>query len=275
MISSITTSLFSQNIAQTYELAKEQFNIENYNLSIQLFQRILCFGDKDQKNACYQDLADCYFQLRDYENAYEYYEIAYFIIPDDSIRNEITFKKTLTLLFDNKYHLALIELLDSKFSNSSYLRQKRKLYLGITYFFLNDFEKSEASFQEFLDEVCPENKDFLEGIFVNNKKIDRISVKTAKRMSMIVPGLGQLYVGDVKNAINSAVLNFTLLILTIYVGINYGIPNAAVSILPWMFRYYSGGINKVEEIARQKILIKRKKIYSDLLQLLNRCQAID
>ena len=84
-------------------------------------------------------------------------------------------------------------------------------------------------------------------------------------MSMIVPGLGQLYVGDVKNGLKSFVLSVGLFSLGLRSALINNPLDAAISTLPWFQRYYQGGFKKAELIAIARIQEKRYKIYNQLL----------
>jgi hypothetical protein len=102
-------------------------------------------------------------------------------------------------------------------------------------------------------------------LFEKNKKISKISPKKAKVLSMIMPGLGQLYVGDVKNGLNSFLLSTGLLALGLRSAFINNPLDAAIATLPWFQRYYQGGYKKAELIAVAKIQEKRYKIYNQLL----------
>lgn len=84
-------------------------------------------------------------------------------------------------------------------------------------------------------------------------------------MSMIIPGLGQLYAGDIKNGLNSLILTGGLFSLGIYSAINNGFLDASLSVIPWFQRYYQGGFNKAQIIAKAKIEKKRYQIFNQLL----------
>ena len=82
---------------------------------------------------------------------------------------------------------------------------------------------------------------------------------------MIMPGLGQIYVGDIKNGLNSFILSAGLFALGLRSAYINNPLDAAISVLPWFQRYYQGGFKKAELIAIAKIQEKRYKIYNQLL----------
>jgi hypothetical protein len=94
------------------------------------------------------------------------------------------------------------------------------------------------------------------------------SPKRARIMSMILPGLGQTYSGDLKSGLNSLLLTSGLIALGINISIRYRLVDAVFSILPWYQRYYTGGYGKAEEIAIRKRQKKRNEVYTKVLKLI-------
>ncbi len=265
---SLPGNSYSQDVSATFELAENSCNAGNFKEAIYYYQRILCFGTDAEKTESYINTANCYFELSDYDKAYELYELAYYTVQNDSLKKEMLFKKAITLLNEKRYNLALLEILEFDCQNDKYFTLKKEIYLGITYFLLDEFEKSEKHIMNYVNLSHIENSEEYEQLFIENSKIKRGKIKTAVILSCIIPGLGQMYAGDFKNAVNSALLNASLLGIAILIGYNYGIIDAVVTISPWLLRYYSGGIKKVENIAQRKIADEKQKIYNELLRLL-------
>ena len=259
---------YSQNISATFKLAENSCNAGNFKEAIYYYQRILCFGTDAEKTKSYINSANCYFELSDYDKAYELYELAYYTVQNDSLKKEMLFRKAITLLNEKRYKLALLEILEFDCPNNEYFTRKKEIYLGITYFLLDEFEKSEKHIMNYVNLSQIENSEEYKQLFIENSKIKRGKIKTAVILSCIIPGLGQMYTGDFRNAVNSALLNASLLGIAILTGYNYGIIDAVVTIFPWLLRYYSGGMIKVEKTAKWKIAGEKQKIYNELLHLL-------
>ncbi len=260
--------LYGQTIEETRKLAENQFSIGNYQQALFYYQRILCFGNPMQKSEVYIPLGDCYTALNKVDEAIENYEFAVSNAENDSIRYEIRLKEAFLLIKDRQYYSALTILNDFGSPVSSYFEERKNLYMAISYFLVNDFDNSQTYFEKLLPLSKNGSVEELHKIFAENNKINKISIRKAKIMSMLVPGLGQLYVGDVKNAFNSFILVASLLSVTGLIGYYYGVIDAVVAILPWAFRYYAGGIKRVDNIAKQKINQKRQVVFEKLLHLL-------
>ena len=76
---------------------------------------------------------------------------------------------------------------------------------------------------------------------------------------MCLPGLGQFYAGDIKNGINSLVINALFVGLFTYSFVTISPIDAYFSVLPWFQRYYKGGYTKAGIIAEQKVKKRRAK----------------
>ena len=98
-------------------------------------------------------------------------------------------------------------------------------------------------------------------------KIKNPKPKTAKILSMIVPGSGQFYAGDIKNGINSLLLTGGFIYLGVHAALNYGIINSLASASPWIQRYYLGGFKRAELIAEERLALKRDRIYQQILDV--------
>lgn len=266
----LTCHVCSQDLSQTYMYANTQLSMGNLQSAIPAFHRVLFFSplgedDGSYRGDSYRQLGNCYFELNDYDKAASYYDLAYFSSSNDSVKIEMLFKKTQCLLLMNDYRFALVELLGLDDSLDGYFQRRKDFYLGISYFGLNQFEKSELYFLNSIDDTFKEEKYVIEGLFKKNEKIDRLNPKTAKILSMILPGLGQFYSGDVKNGLNSLVLTSAFLLIGINTALSYSIFDAVFAIMPWYQRYYIGGVKKAEAIARKKVRKKRSGVYHEII----------
>ncbi len=84
------------------------------------------------------------------------------------------------------------------------------------------------------------------------ERVAKKNPKTARVLSMILPGAGQFYAGDIKNGLNSLLLNALLGFWFVTTGLAYTFVDAAATVTPWLFRYYGGGIRRAGEIVEKK-----------------------
>jgi len=84
---------------------------------------------------------------------------------------------------------------------------------------------------------------------------------------MFLPGLGQVYSGNVTSGLNSLVLTSSFIAIGAGITLVYNPLDALVAILPWYQRYYTGGYNNAEVIAQNKIKKKRNVVYQEIVEL--------
>lgn len=259
----------TQDLHQTFAFANELIESEQYERALLTFHRVLFFGEGSYQEEIFNHMGTCYYELEDYENAARYYDLAYFAEKNDSIKIELTFKKTSSLLLNKDYGYAQIELFNLPDNLNPYFSQKRNFYEGITYFGLGNFTESEKKFLQALSSGNAEEKEEIKQIFKNLEKVEKISPKKARILSMFIPGLGQVYAGDWQNGLNSFLLNAGFAVLAVQTAFQYSIWDVAISILPWYQRYHMGGYMGAERIAYEKIEREKGLIYSEILEVIS------
>jgi hypothetical protein len=263
----------SASVAQTQEqtiaMGMEQVQLKNYDAATAFFLRSLYFEQGNKRAFLYQQLGDCYFGSANYEKAAYSYELGYSSEINDSVKTELLFKKTSALLLQEKYQYALAELYSLADSMPSiYFNRKKNFYLGIACFGNNEFALSEKSFLAALPNNSITEAEQIKGIFLKNKKVGRVKPKTARILSMCLPGLGQFYAGDIKNGFNSLIINALFVGLFTYSFITISPVDAYFSVLPWFQRYYKGGYTKAGIIANERVKQKRKLLYNEIITII-------
>ncbi len=268
MISLLYGSLYSQTLEQTYNFAQKNMNEGNYELAIQSFTRVLFFNPSYNASQVNLNLAECYKKTGNLKKALKAYDIAYLLSKSDSVKNDIIFKKTgLYILYAN-YNFAIIELYNLPDSLSNYFARKKNFYSGIIYFQTEDFDRSYKYFSALHDSTNTLYINRLTEIFDETQKLKRYNPKVTKIMSLVIPGTGQLYVGDYKNALNSFILTAGLFTLFGYVAHEYSLLDAYFTVFPWYQRYYVGGYKSTGKITLQKRQQRKNEIYHKLISAL-------
>ncbi|MFC2121979.1 hypothetical protein ACFLTI_10340, partial [Bacteroidota bacterium] len=205
LIFSLTSNVKAQNLEDVIAFADLQYESRNYNSALREYERALFFSNDKKHTYLFRQTANCFFSLDDYESAMTYYDYAYINNTNDSIKLECLFQKTLCYILLKNFNLALVELYSMDESVSDYFQRKKHFYLGTCNFGL---ERYDEAFNSFLSSASEDNetKDRLISHFKNKKRLFRPNPKTALILSIIVPGSGQIYSGDIKNGINSFLL---------------------------------------------------------------------
>lgn len=264
---SFSVEIFAQNQEQTLKLAKLQFDSENYEEAEYAFQRLLFFENDSNKLEIYQKLSDCYQIQKEYQKSIFYLDLASFCTNNDSLKSEFLFKKSYIYLLENKFDFALLELFKLSDSNSKYLTLKKNFYLGVVYFKKCDFENAELYFKNSMDSTQKTEIAKIDEIFAKKKRLNRPNPDVAANLNLF-PGLGDIYSGSVKNAINSFLLSSSLLVLSVYVTASYSTLDAYLSVFPWSTRYYIGSMKLAKRTADKNREIKRQKIYGEIVEII-------
>lgn len=256
-----------QNLNEIVNLSDQQFANGNFDLAANEYNRALFFGYHAQDQLCLK-IANCYFNQNKLEQSAKFFDRAYFSTQSDSIKTEAVLGKSFSLILDKRYMLALSELMNIDSAKITSHDIKLNFLKGITYFGLHQDKLSEEAFNKCMKGIS--NKTDLSDIekeFVDLKKAEkRFNPQTAWMLSLFLPGSGQLYSGEYKEAANSAVLLGGLIYLTISFAGKYSFIEAIVTVLPWFQRYYIGGANKAERLALEKQLTKRNDSYQSILK---------
>ncbi|SHF52565.1 hypothetical protein SAMN05444274_10662 [Mariniphaga anaerophila] len=255
----------SQTIEETYRFAEEQFQKGNYQSALTEFQRVAFFDSEHQFGNIYRKIGDLFYASGDYNSAAKNFDIASRIETSDSIKTEILLKKVLCFFAQENYYFALSELLSITSFQNSRLANKTGLYTGIAFFGIEDYNQALASLSPiFPQEALPE----LEQIFSRFEKMrKRYRPGKIEMMSILLPGLGQIYCGNLASGINSMVLVGGIAVVAVWTWHTYGLLDALLSVSPWYYRYYTGGVQNARGAALERISHEREEAYQKIIEL--------
>lgn len=259
----------AQTLEESLNFADKQFELKNYRLAIKEYQRVLFFDDGKNTDYVYKQLATVYFVNGYYSDAAHYYELAYKTAFNDSLKTELIFKKASCYMLDSKFRMAIFELMNLPDSFDIQFNNRKNFYFAVCYWGLEEFEKSKKYFLSIIPDERKDDKEKIVLLFSKKKNLYRPNPKTAKIMSMIIPGSGQIYSGDIKNGLNSFILTGGFVVLGIYMTEYYTFFDAFLTAAPWFMRYYQGGFQKAKQIAAQKRDKRRNKTYKEILSIIS------
>jgi len=257
----------ARNTERIIALADSLFRQERYDHAIKEYQRALYFNPGYRRAHITSRLGHTWFLRHDYARAAQYYDIALNLQENDSLRMELHFRKVLCQMLDKEYQFALIELFGMPETMPGYFRKRRDFYLGTCYYYLGSLEEAALAWEEALQDAPRERQQALNRLLRGRNKYYRPNPNTAWYLSLILPGMGQFYAGDIRNGINSLVLNTGIVYLAYTTAVNYTVIDAVVSILPWLQRYWQGGFMKASDIARRKREENREELLMEVYSL--------
>jgi tetratricopeptide (TPR) repeat protein len=259
---------FSQNIHLVKSYADEQFRQGNFESALKNYQRVILFDTEKVYNNVFYQIASIHYILSDFDNAVKYYDFAYNVESNDSIKFELILKKALCNLKQENYLAALYELLDLPDDSSPVLSSKKYLYSGICYFGLEDQPNSIFNLSHIIDStgIIQLNETFRR--YENFKK--KYRPEKVEWMSKLLPGSGQMFVGETASGINSFLLLSTVTYFAIQTSINYSFLDGILVLSSWFYRYYSGGYTHANTMAGEKISNEKMKVYKEILEIVEK-----
>ena len=257
--------LFSQSISRLKEYSDEQYEKGNYSIALKEFQRILLFDEAQEYNDLYYKVAAIYYEIREYEKAIVYYDFAWKAAGNDSIKIEMAFKKILCHFQLRDYYSGLSELYDLPEHLSPHFEQIKNLYFAICHFGLNEKYESLQYFAQIVDSAGLHQ---IDSCFVQLNKVEKkYDPDKLEMMSIILPGLGQTYAGDLKSGLNSLLLLGGIVTYAYHTMLVYSILDGTLVLTSWFYRYYTGGHRKAYDLGVKKIQEQRNETYLQVMDI--------
>ncbi len=258
---------FSQDIKQSFDFANELYEKQDYVGAAVTYRRVIYFDKAEEyRKHCYKNIADCLYETQQYEEAADYYELAFFQQKTDSSKAEILFRKLSCYLIQNSFEYAEVELLNLPEKLTEEQKRRKIFYSALLNFSTEKYDDSKKEFLQLIDTTNIESRNRIEALFIKNTKISKLSPRKARILSMIIPGLGQFYAGDFKNGANSILLTAGIGVWGVVAAVRSTSPiDALFTMVPWFQRYYSGGYKKAEIIAENQKKKRRAKVYNEIL----------
>jgi len=259
--------LFQVGLAQSVPLVLKQADSllgrGDYFSAVKLYDRILFFDDSAYAANSYEKIAECYFLNGQYDKAANYFGIAGKGAKSDSLAQRVFEKRAISLLMGEEFLSAREELLEMP---ETYLKTQEGILLMALSMYGN--QETEAAFSEFSKlETLKEKGKELGRLRKRLDRAERKNPKTARIMSMIVPGSGQIYAGDWRNGLNSLLLTGGLMTLGLYTIGTVGFIDGLIMVGPWFQRYYTGGFKRSESSVNALKKRVRFEVLQEMLRL--------
>ncbi|MDP2189445.1 MAG: tetratricopeptide repeat protein [Sphingobacteriaceae bacterium] len=243
------------------EMAQKAYGAKNYDLALYAYNQV-AFENYPQVDPTIQlEIGRCYLAIGDYEQAGAFFDRSFFSSKLTSQQQEAILLKSRALIGQYKYTLALSELysLDTTLLSHS-AKATFYLFKGLCLYEMEQFEAAEAAFLALVSD-----SNHIQSIFASPKQLYRPRSTLALALSAMVPGSGQLYAKEYREAGNSFLINSVFIFYYLRIFNLYGPLDAFIAVLPWFQRYYVGGYNKASLLAYQKMLANRKLILASIL----------
>ena len=223
--------------------------------SISYLRRVVFFEPNNLDN--YYSLAKRYTENKAYDKAIIFFTAMYNKTNSDSVKNEVSFEIAKTYLLKKEFAYAEIEVLNVK-EISDYFSDRKFYYLSIIDFYRSNYTSS-LNYALRISYLTEQQKNEIEGLYKKaNRKYARPNPNLAAAFSILLPGSGQIYTGNIKDGVNSLLLTGGAFFLFRDISLKYSLYDAFIGVFPIYQRYYSGGVMNARNLAEKKIKEKKR-----------------
>lgn len=263
-------SVYAQyiDLSQQKNYADYLYNEKNYASSLKEYLRLYYYDKENAYPSTCHDIATNFLALNDLDNALKYLDLYYFTLKNEEEKNNLKYEKQKIYLLKGDHNRALIEILQIN-KKVDYDKDRYHFMLACNYLFANDFEKAKTniyklSYIHTIDTLALNKK--LKSLIKNDHK----NPKNARWYSSVIPGLGQTVNGDLKGGINSLALYVGFWALFFDLSTEIGVANSAVSVGPWLIRYYLGGLQNAVKSAKINKFNKKQTYILETINLIEK-----
>jgi hypothetical protein len=252
----------SGNIETIISFGDSLYLNKNYSDALHEYQRAFFFAGNELKSPLGKKIADCYLILEDFKKARNFYDSAIYYSRLDSSRLNFEFQKILSFILENNFGYALILTNNLEVGFDSLVQRRKEFYQGICYVGMRQYNDSYNHFMNLVPLKDTLKRLRIQQVFENQKKLNRPNTNLAIVLSIIVPGAGQAYSGDFMDGLNSFLLLGSLYFLGSLVS-----KSSFIILIPFMYRYYLGGIHNAKVASEKRKKEKQHIFYTNLMEV--------
>jgi len=261
-LTTLSIHCYSKNIDGIINFGDSLFYQQDYDNALNEYQRAFFFSLPCNKQALSNKIAGCYIIIRELDKARDYFDTAFYYSENDSEKIECNLHKIRCYILERNYGYALIKLNEVETNSNFYFNSEKELLKGISYFGTEQYDKAFQAFNEVVDTTDTVKISQLSYLLNNFNKLKRPYPAVATIMSILVPGSGQIYAGYPFAGINS------ILLLTGLTYLSFQVPILAVIAIPFIYRYYMGGILHSNQYAKERKMLRKEKFYNDIMTII-------
>ena len=272
----LLTVFSTKAFTQTRETADSLFAIQQFDQASLMYERAIYErpGDALFLATTLLSKANCLKAQQKFEQIGSLLSRIDLSVLSDSLKQEIYFQKALGYYLSDNFELAEKNILPSFNLESFHTNTQLNSVLLYT-FILDELGKWNQAHQVMSDYIQNNKMFTTENKIVLKQTLDSIynpslqptlrSIKKAKTLSLIFPGLGQAYNGDYKKGILNLLLTGGSATFGVYNVLQANYITAATAGVYLFLYFYLGGANQSSYNVPTKNYIKKRK-YNDQLK---------
>ena len=272
----LLTVFSTKALTQTLESADSLFAIQQFDQASLMYERAIYEhpGDPYFLATTLLTKTNCLKAQQKFEQIGSLLSRIDLSVLSDSLKQEIYFQKALGYYLSDNFELAEKNILPSFNLESFHTNTQLNSVLLYT-FILDELGKWNQAHQVMSDYIqnnkifTTENKlvlkQTLDSIYEPSRQPTLRSIKKAKTLSLIFPGLGQAYNGDYKKGILNLLLTGGSATFGVYNVLQANYITAATAGVYLFLYFYLGGANQSSYNVPTKNYIKKRK-YNDQLK---------
>lgn len=262
--------LFANDPDAALQYGQRFYDSQYYSEAITEYKRYIFFNPESEKTSgTHYQIALAYRKQEQWRPAIEAFRMAILTAPTDSVRYDAELALAVTYIASGNYSAAEMVLLKLEMTIPPKSVKQRAAFLrGIATLYANKWNHAKEAFEAyFLCDPDPELQAKVDSLIEATKKFYYRSPESARQLSMIIPGLGQIYAGDWGNGINSLVLNGSMIAWMGYKVLHRYFSDAWVIYYFLFRRYYFGNMYNAARIVEEKNEAMDRKQAEKLIEL--------
>ncbi|MCX7030301.1 MAG: tetratricopeptide repeat protein [Spirochaetes bacterium] len=235
-------------------LAARLFDATEYDAALTEYKRFLFFNAGHPETwRIYERIAACYRALGEWPKAAAWYTESARNAPDASGRVDMEIEAAVTEIAAGSFSAAEFRLLSLRsFAPSEALAGRDALFLGVLYVLSDRPEEADRELRTYVALLDEPRRAAIEAVLERSRHAPRRSPRTARLLSTLLPGLGQVYAGDALDGLNSLLVNGASVALIVGAILAERYAEAGL-VFSYLFqRYYAGGRSNADKLAIER-----------------------
>ena len=263
---SVRNGAAGQSVQQVVDFSVAEYDSGNYAAAARDFQRAWLFCHDSLKPVLEQRIGDCFYNLDEFDQASGFYNSALQKANDDSSRCSILMDIASCHIRSGEFFTALSDLEDICTRDKRFFEQQRWYLRGICNWGINRYDEAFNCFVRSMPVNNLEANERIRSLQSEFSAIRYPSIRLAGWLS-ILPGAGQFYCGEWVSGLNSLILNGSLMLAGYFSVVIFKNNILLLNLLPWLERYYTGGIVHARGYAERKLLERKNRVFESIIDI--------